>query len=366
MPTLRPWPLLFLSAGALACGSSDLALPSDVPAARIEMVQGDDQRGTPGAPLSEPLIVRVTDSAGSPMPGQDVTWTVNGGGGAIDPVTSASNAEGLAFAEWILGPAPGLNVVEAQVPGADAITFTATARAPGGGEGGGGGEDSGGAPARVAMVEGDDQSAQTGAAVPTRPAVQVTDSAGNPVAGVAVTFAVTAGGGSVDGAAQTTDSDGIARVGRWTLGDAPGTNTLEARAGTLEGSPVVFTAAATEPAPAPESKVDRLVYRFPPPLQAKQDQPFAVKVALVDKNGDVVPLDGILIYLGLFPEGSANPRNQLVNGNRFQSTVDGVATFELSITEKGKYRLRALTDDLPELGPHGPEPWLYSYLFEVK
>jgi hypothetical protein len=46
--------------------------------------------------------------------------------------------------------------------------------------------------------------------------------------------------------------------------------------------------------------------------------------------------------------------------------VDGLATFELSITENGKYRLRALTDDLPELGPHGPEPWLYSYVFEVK
>jgi hypothetical protein len=123
---------------------------------------------------------------------------------------------------------------------------------------------------------------------------------------------------------------------------------------------------ATAPAPEPQGEVDRLVYRFPPPRQAKHNTPFAVKVALVDKNGDVVPLDGILIYLGLFPEGSETPRNQLLNGNRFQSTVDGLATFELSITEKGRYRLRALTDDLPELGPHGPEPWLYSYVFEVK
>ena len=28
-------------------------------------------------------------------------------------------------------------------------------------------------------------------------------------------------------------------------------------------------------------------------------------------------------------------------------------------------RLRALTDDLPELGPHGPEPYLYSDFFEI-
>src|SRR5919107_1742774 len=356
MPTLRTRLLLFLSAGALACGSSDLALPTDVPSARIEMVQGDDQKGLPGPPLPDPLIVRVTDSTGAPMAGQSVTWTVNGGGGAVDPVTAASNAEGLAFAEWILGPSPGLNVVEAQVPGADAITFTATAKTSGGGGGGGddGGDGGSAVPARIASVQGDGQNAPTGSPVPVRPAVQVTDSSGEPVAGATVTFVVTAGGGTVEGSTQTTGSDGIARVGRWTLGATPGTNTLEARSGSLTGSPVVFTAEAT--APPPEPQVDRLVYRFPPPRQAKKDQPFAVKVALVDKNGEVVPLDGILIYLGLFPEGSANPRNQLLNGNRFVSTVDGLATFTLSITEKGEYRLRALTDDLPELGPHGPEP----------
>jgi hypothetical protein len=364
MPTLRPRPLLCLALGALACGGSDLALPTDVATTQIEMVQGDDQRGAPGAPLAQPLIVRVTDSTGTPLAGQDVTWTVNGGGGAVDPVTGASNAEGLAFAEWILGPSPGLNVVEAQVSGADAVTFTATARTSGGGEGGGGGD--GGGPARIAQIEGDGQTAEAGSPVSVRPAVQVTDSAGDPVAGVTVTFAVTGGGGTVEGPTQSTGSDGIARVGQWTLGDMPGTNTLEARSGSLAGSPVVFTADATAPAPAPQAVVDRLVYRFPPPRQAKKDQPFAVKVALVDKNGDVVPLDGILIYLGLFPQGSESPRNQLLNGNRFQSTVDGLATFSLSITEKGSYRLRALTDDLPELGPHGPEPWLFSYVFEVK
>jgi Bacterial Ig-like domain (group 1) len=360
MPTPRVLSLLAygLSLGALACGSNDLALPNDIPVTQIEMVQGDSQQGPPGAPLPEPLIVRVTDSTGTPLADQNVIWAVNGGGGAVDPVTATSNAEGLAFAEWILGPSPGLNVVEAQVPGSDAITFTAVARTIGGGGG------AGGQPARIAQVEGDGQTAKAGSPVPVRPAVQVTDSAGEPVPGVTVTFAVTGGGGSVAGSTQNTGSDGIARVGRWTLGELAGTNTLEARSGSLAGSPVVFTAEGTAPAPPPA--VDRLVYRFPPPRQAKKNQPFAVKVALVDKNGDVVPLDGILIYLGLFPEGSETPRNQLLNGNRFQSTVAGLATFELSVTEKGSYRLRALTDDLPELGPHGPEPWLYSYVFEVK
>jgi hypothetical protein len=212
------------------------------------MVQGDDQRGPPGAALPDPLIVRVTDSSGSPLAGQSVTWTVNGGAGAIDPASERSNAEGLVFAQWILGPAAGLNVVEARVAGPDAVTFTATAAAPG----------------------------------------------------------------------------------------------------------------------APEPRVARLIYRFPPPDFVRKGEPFPVKVALVDAAGDAVPLDGILIYLGLFPEGSESPTNQAIEGSRFESTVDGIATFEIAVDRNGKYRLRALTDDLPELGPHGPEPWLYSKLFEVK
>lgn len=347
---------LLLPLAVAACGGNDLSLPSEAPSAQIAMVQGDEQVGRVGAPLGDPLIVRVTDLDGTPLAGQPVSWTVDGGGGAVDPVSASSNGEGLAFAQWILGPDPGPNVVEARIA-ADTVIFSATARS----DGGGGGDGDGGA-ARIVAIQGDGQTAETGTPVAVAPAVRVTDSADNPAAGVAVDFVVTMGDGSVVGASQTTGTDGVAQVGRWTLGDEPGENVLEARAGSLEGSPVVFTAQAT----GSEPQVNRLVYRFPPPQHAKLNQPFAVKVALVDADGNVVPLDGILIYLGLFPEGSASPNNQLVDGSRFESTVDGLATFEMSITKEGKYRLRALTDDLPELGPHGPEPWLFSYVFDVK
>jgi alpha-tubulin suppressor-like RCC1 family protein len=52
-----------------------------------------------------------------------------------------------------------------------------------------------------------------------------------PLAGVEVHFLVTAGGGTVSGARQITDSLGIATVGSWTLGVVPGANALTARAG---------------------------------------------------------------------------------------------------------------------------------------
>ncbi|RFF32403.1 MBG domain-containing protein, partial [Wenzhouxiangella sediminis] len=73
------------------------------------------------------------------------------------------------------------------------------------------------------------------------PTVRVTDSQDNPVSGVTVSFSVASGGGSVTGATQVTDANGQAQVGGWTLG-SDATQTLEAAAPGLTGSPVVFTA----------------------------------------------------------------------------------------------------------------------------
>lgn len=75
-----------------------------------------------------------------------------------------------------------------------------------------------------------------------QPSVKVTDAGGDAVAGVAVTFAATAGNGTLVGATQTTDANGIATLGGWILDATPGTNTLTATAAGLNGSPVAFTA----------------------------------------------------------------------------------------------------------------------------
>src|SRR6185503_931842 len=72
--------------------------------------------------------------------------------------------------------------------------------------------------------------------------VRTLDSAGTPKPGVAVTFTLGARGGSVDSASATSDANGLATPGRWTLGSA-GTNTLTATS--PSGSTVVFTATAT-------------------------------------------------------------------------------------------------------------------------
>lgn len=83
-----------------------------------------------------------------------------------------------------------------------------------------------------------------GQAVPTAPIVLVTDASNRPVPGVAVTFAITSGGGSLSSTTQATSSTGVASV-VWTLGNTFGTKTLTATVAGLP--PVTFSATAIAP-----------------------------------------------------------------------------------------------------------------------
>jgi CubicO group peptidase (beta-lactamase class C family) len=88
-------------------------------------------------------------------------------------------------------------------------------------------------PATLHVVAGDAQPGIAGAPVPIAPGVQVLDSSGQPLPGQAVTFSVTAGGGSVTRSEVVTDDRGHAYTG-WYLGPEPGTNNaLLVRAGSV-------------------------------------------------------------------------------------------------------------------------------------
>ncbi len=98
-------------------------------------------------------------------------------------------------------------------------------------------------PTSIAVQAGNGQQAVAGQKVPIAPAVIVRDAAGNPLAGVAVQFTVTSGGGQVTGGAPTTNSNGIASVTSWTLGPS-GEQRLSAKVGSLPAA--VFTATIIE------------------------------------------------------------------------------------------------------------------------
>ena len=114
---------------ANGCGSDAVDLP--VPA-RIEKLDGDNQRATAGNRLANPLQILVTASDGSGVPREAVIWTVSSGDGAIlSDTLSVTDGNGMAQAYLTLGPSSGDYVVQAALNRKrDAvITFTASATA---------------------------------------------------------------------------------------------------------------------------------------------------------------------------------------------------------------------------------------------
>ena len=102
-------------------------------------------------------------------------------------------------------------------------------------------------PAQVLAVAGTPQTGTTEDPLAQELVVQVNDDDGQPMPGVAVAWAVDAGGGTLSAASSTTDAAGQARV-QWTLGNQTGTFTARA---TVQGLPsATFTATAAWPPPA--------------------------------------------------------------------------------------------------------------------
>ena len=99
------------------------------------------------------------------------------------------------------------------------------------------------------VVSGNNQSDLTGEALTNPFVVEVRDQYDDPMERVAVTFTVSAGGGSLSATSVNTDANGLAQS-TLTLGSDPGTNTVEA---SVEGiaETKIFSAEATLPPPIP-------------------------------------------------------------------------------------------------------------------
>jgi hypothetical protein len=202
-----------------------------VPAA-IQKTAGDGQTAEVGTQVGVAPQVRVTDAGGNPVPAIEVTFSIASGGGSVTGATAFTDADGRAtVGSWTLGLTAGLNGLEASTPGLAHVTFSASGTP--------------GTPVSMTVNGGDGQTAQAGSVVPLAPSVLIQDAHGNGVPGVSVSFAATAGGGSVTGSPAFSDGSGIATVGSWTLGASAGANELSATATGL--FPVVFSATGIVP-----------------------------------------------------------------------------------------------------------------------
>jgi alpha-tubulin suppressor-like RCC1 family protein len=179
------------------------------------------------------VSAQLADGFGNPVTtiGQRVTWSQSATGGSFGSAVSNTDATGVATTEFttptVAGTTVSVTATTDDVTGSSA-SFTTVA----------------GQATQIVADTRTGQAAFVGTAVETIPAVRVQDLYGNPIAGVAVTFTVVSGGGSVTGASSVTDARGMATVGSWTLGSTPGTNSLSATSVGLAGSPVTFTAMA--------------------------------------------------------------------------------------------------------------------------
>ncbi|MEO8336147.1 MAG: Ig-like domain-containing protein, partial [bacterium] len=276
-------------------------------AATIAIISGGNQSGAPNSTLPTALVARVSDAQNNPIANAVVTWSAAGAGAAFNPASSATDALGQVTTQATLGATAGSTTVTATV---GTVTATTTLTTTGGG--GGGGQTT------LSIVAGDNQSALAGAAVPVAPSVLLKDGSGNPVASSQIVFTVLTGGGAITGGTATTNASGVATLGSWTLGTAPGPNTLQAAFGSLS---VTFSATGTAPS------ATKLLITQQPSATVVNSAAFPQQpvVQLTDAQGNPISTAGVVIT-ATFASGPTSPAPVLSNATATTST-GGQATF---------------------------------------
>jgi hypothetical protein len=267
----------------------------------VLIVHGNNQTAAPGTTLPEDLVVQVVDGAGNPVVAAAVTWVVTEGEGTLSPTAGTTDGTGRAATTWTLGATAGTNTAQAIVSGVGQAEFTATAGA--------------GTASEIRAVSGGGQTGQAGASLASPLVVQVLDDGGNPVGGVAVTWTVASGGGSVSPASATTGADGQASTA-WTLGPSIGTQRVEASAPGAGSVP--FEATATAGAPSV------LALTTQPSGTAQVGVPFEQQpvVQVHDAAGNPVQAPGVAVTAAI-----ASGAGQLIGTTTQTTGPDGRATF---------------------------------------
>jgi hypothetical protein len=164
------------------------------------MISGDAQNGLIGQPLSDPLVVQVTDESGNPVPNVEVRWAAQGGGSVSDE-TRETDSDGRSSVQRILGSERGQQTTTAITTGLNGspVTFTATALAAG-------------EPGVTVITQPPAAALSEEVWDPTKqPVVAVSDASGNPIPGTEVTASLSSGSGILEGSVTvTTGATGIA------------------------------------------------------------------------------------------------------------------------------------------------------------
>ena len=270
-------------------------------AAAIAAVGSATITGTVGGLVTPVPSIRVTDAAGNPVAGVAVVFTASIGSNVVNG-TKNTDASGTAAPDgWQLGTT-AQNYTLTATAGTLSTTITAIARAS--------------TATTLAIVSGNNQSVAVGRVVPIDPSVRVTDANNNPLAGIDVLFEVTSGGGAAVSRRQTTNAQGTATVGAWTLGEEVGPNTLRASVVTagVTVAPVIFTATALAGIPVSMAAASGAVQT----ATVGTAVPIAPSVVIRDVRGN--PVSGVVVTFSIV-SGSGT-----LTGAMATTSATGVAT----------------------------------------
>lgn len=219
---------------ALDDGTSvQFTLRSARPSGTLRLVSGDGQTGAIGSEADQPLVFELRTTDGVPAAGHQVDFAVLEGSAQLRDTHAVTDALGRVAAHFRYGTQAGPIRIQASALGA-AAQASANAYLP-----------------ALRIVSGNQQRGLVQSRLPLPLVVEIAAPAASSLAkglsGVMVNWSVVSGAGSLSNSASQTDASGRAN-NTWTLGAAPGPQTVRASIAGL-GS-VEFTATA-DPLPPP-------------------------------------------------------------------------------------------------------------------
>jgi hypothetical protein len=244
-------------------------------------VVSEGVEGRAGSTLSEPVVVRVTDTSGVALVAVPVAWSA-GNEGSVLASESRTDSLGEARARWTLGPRSGTQRAYVQVGSPRTVprfAVTATALA--------------GAAAKASVVGTTKHEASVGQVLRPAVEIEVLDRAGNVVPEVPVKLLPASG--TVADSVLSTNSTGRVAIS-WTLGRTAGVQHLTAKVEGID-RPIEISARARAARPA------NLAFATPKPGTANRAV-HSLDVDLTDAYGNPVA-DQPVVFSTKF--GSVSP-----------------------------------------------------------
>jgi uncharacterized protein YhjY with autotransporter beta-barrel domain len=290
---------------------------------------GNNQTGPTGTEGTSPLSVRVADTNGTPLAGQTVSWSVASGQATLVGSSSISDANGNASIGFVYGSAAGTSTILATLGSAQA-SFTVTAYTP-----------------ALSAISGSSQTGPVGTTLQPF-VVQIGPAAGGnsrvqsstpaALAGIAVSWTVLQGGGTLASAQTVTDASGKSS-NTLTLGSNPGTNLVQA---SIPGVGSITFSAIAIPAISGTSTTFTIVSGNNQNLVPNQpSQPLVVKLA--SSTGTPIPGAAIQWSVTGATGALANPTST--------TGADGTAQNTLTVVLPGSYTVSAQVAGVQGIAP---------------